>query len=160
MKAIIIFMAVILSGCSMSNIMQKETLSGHFLKGEKAYAQKEYKQARQHYLKVTDQQPSNLAALFKLGNISMHEKDWGRAMEYYHIVLKIRPSHEKANHNLAMLHLHQARNYLSYYIANSRNENNQSMGQLIEAINNYSKRKKAVKEKTALDELADIVDQP
>ena len=159
MKAIIIFMAVILSGCSMSNIMQKETLSGHFLKGEKAYAQKEYKQARQHYLKVTDQQPANLAALFKLGNISMHEKDWGSAMKYYHIVLKIRPSHEKANHNLAMLHLHQAKNYLSYYIANANNDNNQSMGKLIEAITDYSSQQKIVTKKTALDELADIVEQ-
>ncbi len=151
----IIAIFIIISGCSANNIRQDSNLSEEYMKGEAAYKQKNYSVAKQHYEKITQQHPDNIAALFKLANISMHEKNWGKAMQYYTIILKLKPTHEKAHHNLAMLHLHQARNHLSYYVAHNNTLNNQSMGKLIEAINDYSNHRP--QQKTSLDRLADSV---
>lgn len=144
-----------LTGCASTNIKQDQSMSEIYMKGEDAYAKGEYALAKQQYEKVLEKYPDNINAVFKLGNISMHEKEWDKAEQYYTFVLELKPRHEKAHHNLAMLHLHQARNHLNYYIAHNDSLDNKQMGKLIEAINDYSNQR--TEQKTSLDKLADIV---
>ena len=156
MKKLLPLLAIlILGGCASTEIRQDQSMSEVFMKAETAYAQKQYSVAKQHYQAVVDKYPDNINALFKLANINMREKQWDKAMQLYTFILQLKPHHAKAHHNLAMLHLHKASNHLNYYIANNDSMNNQSIAQLIEAINGYSRHKPG--KQSSIDRLADIV---
>ena len=93
--------------------------------------------------------------LFRLANISMYQHDWSNAMHYYSTLLNFKPAHQKAHHNLAVLHLLQAKKHLNYYIANNYQRlDHKELGELFVAINGYTKPTSMT-----IDELDQIADQ-
>jgi len=154
-QLIIITLLITMSGCAATNVRQDQSTSELYMKAEAAYAQRDYANAKQYYLKVAEKYPDNVTVFFKLGNISMRENDLDKAMNYYTLVLGLKPNHARAHHNLAMLHLSKAGDHLNYYVAHNDLLNNKSIGKLIDAINDYST--KEPEQKSSLDRLADIV---
>ena len=152
---VILILISLLIGCGTAEIKPDGNISHQFMKGEKAYSEKQYAKAKEHYEIVVKSYPENIAALFKLANISMREKQWNDARKYYTAIIRLKPTHAKAHHNLAMLHLYNAKTHLSYYIANNESFNNQSLGELINAIDSYSKKRP--KKQSSLDQLAEAI---
>jgi len=156
MKQLIIMLLVMLiSGCSSSGLKAERNISENFMRGESAYANKNYVLAKQNYEAVYKAYPNNITVLFKLANISMRERQWDKALNYYSVIIRRRPNYAKAHHNLAMLYLYKAKRHLNYYIANSESFNNKLLGKLIKSIDDYSKNR--VERRTPLDKLADAV---
>lgn len=154
-KMTIVILALVVSACGAVAVKPVGNISDYYLKAESAYAKNNYVLAKQGYEKVIQAYPNNTEALFKLGNISMRYRNWAHALNYYSQVLRIKPSHAKAHHNLAMLHLYQAKNHLNYYIANNDSFENKKLGKLIESIIDYSKNKQ--NKKSPLEKLAEAV---
>ncbi|HEC28368.1 MAG TPA: tetratricopeptide repeat protein [Gammaproteobacteria bacterium] len=154
-QLIILLLAMLVSGCGSSGIKPERNISENFMKGERAYANKNYALAKQQFEAVIKAYPDNIAALFKLANISMHERQWDKALSYYTVIIRKRPNYAKAHHNLAMLYLYKAKLHLNYYIANNESFNNKLLGKLIKSIDDYSKNR--VERRTPLDKLADAV---
>jgi len=152
---LIMIFITMLFGCSSTEIKNDETASEHYMKAESAYAKKNYRLAEKHYQAVIKAYPNNIEALFKLANVSMRVKQFDNAMKYYTAIIHLKPNHAKAHHNLAMLHLHNAKNHLNYYIANNKSFNNKSLSDLIYSIDSYAKKR--VKKQSPLDKLADAV---
>ena len=156
MKIILIIMlGLAASGCNTNNVKPDTNISETYMKGESAYARKDYKQAKLHFEKVIIAYPDNIESLFKLANINMRNKNWDAAQTYYSAVIQLKPNHAKAHHNLAMLHLFKAKNHLNYYIANNESFDNKKLGILLNSINAYSSNSKSAL--TPLDRLADAV---
>jgi len=143
------------AGCGSGSIKSDEPVSGHYMKGESAYANKKYSIAKTHFEIVIKSYPTNVNALFKLANIYMRERQWDKALQFYTIILKIKPRFAKAHHNIAMLHLFKAKTHLNYYIANNESFNNKALGKLLDSIDGYSKNIK--KKRSPLEKLADVV---
>jgi len=154
-KLLVAIMLIVQAGCASTGVTSGQSMSEVYMKAESAYAQKNYTLAKQHYETVVDKYPDNIGALFKLGNISMRERQWDKAMKYYTGILQLKPNHAKAHHNLAMLHLNKANAHLNYYVANNNIMENKQIGQLIQAINDYSQHQPS--RQSSLDRLADIV---
>lgn len=154
-QLITLLLVMLISGCSSSATKPERNISENFMKGESAYASKNYALAKQNYEAVIKAYPDNITALFKLANISMRERQWDKALNYYSIIIRKRPNHAKAHHNLAMLYLYKAKHHLNYYIANNESFNNRLLGKLIKSIDDYSKNR--AEKRTPLDKLADAV---
>ncbi len=63
----------------------------NFEKGEKLFAQENYKEAKIHFDNYLKEFPSSLKTLEYLGDIAGHNKEWDEAIEYYEKIKKQNP---------------------------------------------------------------------
>ncbi len=82
-------------------------------KATKAYDREDFESAEKLFLQVVENDPKNSRAWYKLGNIYAGSNRLRLAMDVYHNAIDIKPDHQKARHNLGVIYLEQARNYLA-----------------------------------------------
>ena len=85
--------------------------------GNEAFEARDFSRAKEHYLVVAEESPTNTQALFRLGNISLYESDPAAAQAYYERVLAIDPQFARAHYNLAVIYLGRAEDHFNYYAA-------------------------------------------
>jgi len=82
----------------------------HASKGNKAYANKEYKKAQEHYNKEIEKFPDNLQAIFNTGDALFREENYekaGKKFEEANRLSKTKEEKALANHNMGNSYLKQ-----------------------------------------------------
>ena len=131
------------------------------------YKARNYVQAEALYQKVIENDPNNIKALYRLGNISFREQKWEQAQEYYRQVIQNEPRHSRAQYNLAMTHLTLAERHLKFYAAHADDSANLSaVSKLVGALQEISNpgsqsasSRSTSAQSSSLDELLDELSQ-
>lgn len=118
--SLIFLIALVCASCASTNTKDdiastKQILSTIQIsqKATKAYDREDFKLAETLFLQVVKNDTGNSRAWYKLGNIYANSDRPRAAIDAYHKTIDIKPNHQQARHNLGVIYLEQAQNYLT-----------------------------------------------
>ena len=81
-------------------------------RADAAYAQGDWEQAEKRYMAVVEAVPNDAYAYFRLGNVFAKQMNYDAAMQAYQAAIARQADLSKAYHNLALVHVLQAKQAL------------------------------------------------
>ena len=138
---------ILLSGCESMKTKSDEMgraenlhgNKGHYQTAETDYQSGQLTQAKQGFESVLKQDPRDIEAQFRLGNIALRNNQLKQARQHYEAVLQQDRRHAKAHYNLGVINLMQAERYFQYFTATTTQDNIQpNLLKLLENINRFS----------------------
>ncbi len=160
----LICLTLFLIGCEgMGSKKNHPAESPHIVlnRAEALYKSRQLEQAANLYNQILQQDPSNVKALYRMGNISFRLSDLDAASVYYKRVIKIDPRHSRAQYNLAMSHLSLAEKHLKFYAATAQETSDMRLvSKIVGFLNDISSGDKPREGGSSVETIADqILDQ-
>lgn len=138
---------ILLSGCESIKTKPDEIKGaqnlqgnkGHYQTAETDYQSGQLTQAKQGFESALKQDPRDIKAQFRLGNIALRNNQLKQARQHYEAILQQDRRHAKAHYNLGVINLMQAERYFQYFTATTAQDNIQpNLLKLLENINRFS----------------------
>ena len=106
---------------------------------DELYQSRDFDRAGAIYSEILIQDPKNLQANYRLGNIAFRQQNWAQARTHYSAVIEIEPRHARAQYNLAMTYLTLAERHLKFYAATAGADANLSaVAKLVMALDDIT----------------------
>ncbi len=119
-------------------IEEVERMSG---KAEMTYQAGQYQKSKKMWEQIIELDPTNVRALYRLGNTNFRLGDVEQARDYYEQTVEISPRYAKAHYNLAVINLVLAGQHFQFYSATT--DPTTDLGNVTEILGEISRFKAA-----------------
>jgi len=106
---------VLLQACATTSMPGQETTIDRLDQANHAFEKANFGEAERHYAEITKQAPQLALPHFRLGLIAYRRDDLQQASDHFQTLLKHDSNHAPGIHNLAVIHLEQARRLFNRY---------------------------------------------
>lgn len=121
----LLIVSMLVQGCvttssldvSKADISLMEKVNAVSGKAELAYQSGQYEKSAGLWQQVIDLDPTNVKALYRMGNANFRLGNTELARNFYEKTVEVSPRHSKAHYNLAVINLFLAEQHFKFYSA-------------------------------------------